>query len=258
MGIIKSMLSEAVVRHNGWVKFIKRIDAMDPTILIDHKVIGNVIQYDLSKYYYGIHCKDDTLLNKLTKMLNIDGHSTYIFDRIIFCEDKEDEFRYLWFDMDKDFHSNHIGSGFYKYAQPIKGDKLRKAIYKTNDRAVIPGLSREEELIRLAELYPDLFLKTVKTKTGFIQDKVDLIPSKIIDFLKNPGYSPNKRNFTQDEIEYIVKLQKDYKKLEQDIEKAVNDVGRKIHNDDYHYFDLDLKYVNVGYDKDGKLKAFDI
>jgi hypothetical protein len=250
MGIIKDIIREAVIRNNGWVQFIKKIDAIDPNILIKHKIIGNVIQYNLSDYYYGNDCIDYTLIKKIRDIFDIDKYSSYIQDRIIYCEDKITEVRYLWFKMDEEFQSNLIGSGHYKYAHPTKDGNIRKVLYN-KDR---DGSYRENELVRLSELYPNLFVRTVKTKTGYIQDKVNIIPKKFIMYLNDPLSYTNlhRYNFNREEEDYIMKLKNDYKKLKIDVDNALEESRSFLSGED------DVKYENVGYDKDGKLKVLDI
>jgi hypothetical protein len=225
MGIIKDILREEVIRNNGWVKLLKYLGPILDDVLLPHEIIGNVIQYNLDGYDKMIINGDDIIsIFHLERRLDSDL-CTYLKPYMMVLTDSDNN-DFIWFNMKENIdHNGYISSGMFKNIFRVKNhDQIRKVYHgrKKNDNKQM-FIDKDDLLVDLSTKYPDYFFRTIKTKTGFIQDKADVS---------------------------LYVSEDDFDELYSNIYNIFS----------YYYPELsiDLHQENVGYDKDGKLKAFDI
>jgi hypothetical protein len=276
MGIIKQILSEELIKNKGWVSLIELLDNNGfKDFLLPHKIIGNVLQYSLDGYKKIISFADEIehegneekILMLDTTYLKIDDflfYTKYRFlrKRMIRLVSNDYKNGYIWFDMNDEFHSNIIGSGMFNYAHDIKDDKIRKVSHK-NDRV---NFTLDKYMPLLSEKYPDLFVKTIKTKSGYVQDKVKPIDKNILDKIKHLEYETIVNIFDGYYSNIIDKFIKEHypkehaniMELFDDVWLLYNNIKKAINATNINYELMDFHLYNLGYDKDGKLKAFDI
>jgi hypothetical protein len=134
-------------------------------------------------------------------------------------------------------YDGFMGSGQFKNTFKLRGfdDRVRKVYHgkEANVKNIDSYFSKDDILVKLSNEYPDLFFKTIRTKTGYIQDKV----IKPLEYFDEYG-------------EYNESILDDIKDLK---DKVI-----EIFNNEYPDYRIDFHDANVGYDKDGKLKMFDI
>lgn len=283
MGIIKQILNEAVVKSRGWVDLFKLInDNGYGDLLLPHKIVNDkYIQYDLSKYKeienYRGYDNFDQLDEFTNNFLSSSSYKFLLQNNILLYAKVGDWSKskcYIWFKMDLDLNANVIGSGYYNYAHNIKNNKIRKSpTNPTNDNYTLSPL-----LPYLSQEYPQLFIHTIAGKNGaLIQDKVTLPDKKIIDVVDVIGYHNVRdtidnggnlsdfyeeiNNMVSGDIDLynkVVKFLHDYYDLYLSIMETLgrDDVVMNYITNKGSYYDLHEH--NVGYDKDGELKAFDI
>jgi hypothetical protein len=272
MGIIKDILKEEIARNKDWVSFIKLLDDGGyKDSLIPHRIVSNVIQYDLKGYrlVYESGRELRGVINDIEQYLfrkNKTGLIKFLFiamQRYQNINNKMEE--KLWFDMNVDIKFDMVGVGSYNYAHDI-GDKVRKVEFNKDNNTDLYEL-----LPYLSEKYPEYFVKTIKTKSGYIQDKVKVIDKKDIttfgvistcyglDVTDMYNFEPIKEYIIEnypDDSDRLIKLLSDIRNLRY----MVYDIRQ---NDEYienfnSWGMVDFHLGNVGYDKDGKLKMFDI
>lgn len=297
MGIIKNILSEEVIKNKGWVELIQflysreniSIDGSErltalltrgfdlKPYLLPHKIVdGKYISYDTSSYNildWGVVYDGDDYEFVMMHKLFVNGvkGTKYQFainiKSVLFYKHKVSGIRYIWFDMVNDkMKSGILGSGVYNYVHDI-GDNVRKIKYNP-----AWDFTFSDHLPYLSEKYPDYFVKTIKTKTGLIQDKVKVYTRKwLMSVMKwnNVEFSVKEiGEIDEEDFELLDEpLRSELFKLANDYVDLYHAVRGIINGDEYmseFLADAPAKFLgdihidNVGYDKDGKLKVFDI
>lgn len=276
MGIIKQILSEAVINSKGWVEVLQFIkDNGYGDLLLPHKIVGGrYIQYNLEGYKYNWYAVNaDDSIEELMDLLSGSKYGVLAQNAAYYQKVGIDDKYYVWFNMD--IKAKIIGSGFFNYAHMTKDGKVRKSPGSDNDNTTLSEL-----LPYLSEEYPDLFFRTIKGKNGaMVQDKARLVDVSIINIVNKLGLMRIVHDVIRKNRDIGIIYEKIYEATNQD-DELTDRVIEFLYEYEYLYNEisdlsktdevvieyqemsgiakLDLHMNNIGYDKDDILKAFDI